>query len=151
MVGMDYAAYVKSLNSGLNAEFVNEWFTEDCVVDGGGKPAHGRDQFIAFLDMIRDGVRENARPQRIAQNGDTLFAELDVDFTAERDRPDFLMGPLRSGETITIRCHVVYTLRDGRAAVMHSMFWQPGYGVTRQGAPGLCQSKYPDVTAAGVR
>jgi len=134
---MDYAAYVASLNSGRNAEFINEWFTEDCVVDGGGMPAHGREAFIAQLDVIRDGVREYARPQRIAQAGDTLFAELDVDFIAERDRPDFPMGPLRAGETLTIHCHVVYTLRDGKVAGMHNMFWQPGYGVTRQGAPAL--------------
>lgn len=134
---MDYAAYVKSLNSGRNAEFINAWFTEDCVVDGGGMPTHGREEYIARLDRIRDGVREYARPQRIAQAGNALFAELDVDFTAERDRPDFGMKPLRAGETITVRCHIAYTLRDGRVAEMHSMHWQPGYGVTQEGSPGL--------------
>ena len=132
-----YDAYVESLNSGRNAEFINTWFTEDCVVDGGGAPVHGRAQFIDFLDMIRDGVREIARPQRVAYGDDTIFAELDVDFISSKDRPDFPLSPIRAGQTITIRCHVVYTIRDDLVAVMHNMFWQPGYGVTTAGAPGI--------------
>jgi hypothetical protein len=134
---MDYDSYVESLNSGRNAEFVNDWFTDDCIVDGGGAPIRGRTQFIAFLDMIRDGIREIARPQRVAYGTDVIFAELDVDFICSKDRADFPMGPLRAGETMTLRCHVVYTIRDGRVAVMHNMFWQPGYGVTTAGAPAL--------------
>jgi len=134
---MNYDSYIESLNSGRNAEFVNEWFTDDCIVDGGGAPMHGRTQFIAFLDMIRDGIREIARPQRIGYGDNVIFAELDVDFVCSKDRPDFPMGPLRAGETLTLRCHVVYTIRDGRVAVMHNMFWQPGYGVTKTGAPAM--------------
>jgi len=134
---MDYDSYIESLNSGRNAEFVDYWFTDDCIIDGGSAPIHGRAQFIAFLNMIRDGVREIARPQRIGYGENVIFSELDVDFVCSRDRPDFPMGPLRAGETMTLRCHVVYTIRNGRVAMMHNMFWQPGYGVTKAGAPAM--------------
>jgi hypothetical protein len=34
-------------------------------------------------------------------------------FTAIQDAPDFVVGPLKKGESIRVRVFVYYTLRDG--------------------------------------
>jgi hypothetical protein len=71
------------------------------------------------------------RPQNVLQQGDLLFAEVDMDFHATRERPDFPFGHLQPGDSITVKFFVTYRLRNGKVVELKSMTWPPGKGVTR--------------------
>jgi hypothetical protein len=71
------------------------------------------------------------RPKMLMEDGDHIFVEIDMDFTATRDRPDFQFGALKTGEFLTVKFFVQYTLRDGKVAYLKSMTWPPGVGVSK--------------------
>lgn len=127
----DYDAYIAEFWTGNDEALVERWFTDDCVMISGGREMRGRAELLAFLRWAHDGVREVPRVQKSAREGDTLFAEVDMDFHATKARPDFPFGALLPGDLVTVKFLVVYTLRDEKVAVLKSMTWPPGRGVTQ--------------------
>ncbi|MGH8261806.1 MAG: nuclear transport factor 2 family protein, partial [Steroidobacteraceae bacterium] len=128
---MDYNRYIQAFNTGEDAQLVQDWFTEDCVFQSGPRLLHGRAELLGFLNWAHDGIREIIRAQTVLQDGNRLFAEIDMDFHATRDRPDFLFGALRRGELLTVKFFVLYTFRDGRVAELKASKWPPNIGVTK--------------------
>lgn len=133
---MDFNRYIQAFNSGRDAELVEEWFTEDCIFQSGPRLLHGRDALLEFLNWAHDGIREIIRAQTVLQDENHLFAEIDMDFHAIRDRPDFLFGPLKEGEFHTVKFFVLYRLRDGKVAHLKASMWPPNVGVSKP-APRL--------------
>lgn len=133
---MDYKRYIQAFNSGGDAQLVNEWFTEDCIFQSGPRLLHGRQELLQFLNWAHDGIREIIRAQTVLQDENHLFAEIDMDFHATRDRPDFLFGALAKGEFLTVKFFVLYRLREGKIAHLKSSTWPPNVGVTKP-APRL--------------
>ncbi|HUN26485.1 MAG TPA: nuclear transport factor 2 family protein [Steroidobacteraceae bacterium] len=127
---MDFKRYAEVFNSGDDARLVEEQFTEDCVFQSGGRTVVGRAQLLEFLHWAHDGIREIMRPQVVLESEQHLFAEIDMDFHATRDRPDFLFGPLQSGECLTVKFFVLYTLRDGKVAYLKAGSWPANVGVS---------------------
>jgi len=60
-----------------------------------------------------------------------VFAEIDMDFHATRDRPDFTFGALKKGEYTTVKFLVLYYLRDGKVAHLKAGVWPPNVGVSK--------------------
>ena len=54
-------------------------------------------------------------------------------FTATRDRPDFHFGPVKAGETLTIKVFAHYRTEGGKVAHLKTALWKPGVGVTKAG------------------
>jgi len=86
---------------------------------------------LEFLAWAHDGILETMRPQAVIESGDRIFAEIDMDFTATRDRPDFQFAALKKGEFTTVKFFVQYTIRDGKMAYLKSMTWPPETGVSK--------------------
>ena len=128
---MDYRRYIQAFNTGADAELVAEWFTQDCIFQSGPRLLQGRQALLEFLQWAHDGIREIIRAQTVLQDEHHLFAEIDMDFHATRDRPDFLFGPLRQGEFLTVKFFVLYRLRDGKVAHLKSATWPANVGVTK--------------------
>ncbi len=128
---MDYRQYIQAFNSGNDAQLVQDWFTEDCIFQSGPRLFHGRGELLEFLNRAHDGIRELIRAQTVLQDGNQLFAEIDMDFHATRDRPDFVFGPLKKGEFLTVKFFVLYRLRDGKVAHLKASSWPPNIGVTK--------------------
>lgn len=128
---MDYKQYIQAFNSGEDAQLVEEWFTEDCIFQSGPRLLHGRAELLKFLQWAHDGIREIIRAQTVLQDESHLFAEIDMDFYATRDRPDFVFGALAKGEFLTVKFFVLYRLRDGKVAHLKASTWPPNLGVTK--------------------
>ncbi len=133
---MDFKQYIRAFNSGNDAQLVEDWFTEDCIFQSGPRLLHGRGELLEFLNWAHDGIRELIRAQTILQDRDHLFAEIDMDFHATRDRPDFVFGALRKGEFLTVKFFVLYTLRDGKVAHLKASSWPANLGVSKPAACG---------------
>jgi ketosteroid isomerase-like protein len=128
---LDYKEYEALFNTGNDAALVERFFDDDVAFSGGTRDYRGKAQLKAFLDWAHDGVREVMRPQNVLQQGDLLFAEIDMDFHATRERPDFPFGHLRPGDLVTVKFFVTYRLRAGKVVQLKSMTWPPGKGVTQ--------------------
>ncbi len=128
---MDYAAYIEAFNSGDDAALVQRFFTEDVIFQWGTRVIHGADELLTFLNGAHDGIREIIRAQVVLRDEDHIFAEIDMDFHATRDKPEFGFGPLKQGEFTTAKLLVVYDLRDGQVAQVKVASWPPNVGVTK--------------------
>jgi ketosteroid isomerase-like protein len=127
---LDYTEYEALFNTGNDAALVERFFADDVRFTGGAREHHGKAALKAFLDWAHDGVREVMRPQNVLQRDDLVFAEVDMDFHASKERPDFPFGHLRPGDLVTVKFFVTYRLRDGKVVELKSMTWPPGKGVS---------------------
>ena len=128
---MDYAAYEACFNTGDDRALVERFFCDDVVFTGGSRDYEGKAGLLKFLDWAHDGVREVMRPQLVLRSQDHLFAEVDMDFHATKERTDFPFAHLHPGDLVTVKFFVTYRLRNGKVAELKSMTWPPEKGVTK--------------------
>jgi ketosteroid isomerase-like protein len=150
---MDYAKYIEAFNAGDDAALVRNFFTPDVVFQSGARVVRGADELLKFLNWAHEGIRELIRAQVVLRDASHLFAEIDMDFVATADRPDFTFGALKKGERTTVKFFALYYLRDGKVAQLKTGRWDPQLGVTAAGAPahaclGLATSPHSEPSAA---
>ena len=127
---MDYAKYIEAFNTGDDAALVRDFFTPDCIFQSGPRVCRGADELLTFLNWAHDGIRELIRAQLVLRDESHIFAEVDMDFLATKDRPDFTFGALKKGEHTTVKFFAVYYLREGKVAHLKTGRWDPKVGVT---------------------
>ena len=86
----------------------------------------GRDKYIEEYHASHDGLVEILRPQRILVEGNNIAAELNVDFVATKDQPNFIIMPLKAGDKFTVKMFAFYTVEDGRFTYIKVARWEPG-------------------------
>jgi ketosteroid isomerase-like protein len=127
---LNYDDYVALFNTGDDIALIDRFFADDCVFMGNTREHRGKAELRAFLDWAHDGVREVMRPQHVLCHGDLIFAEVDMDFHASKERPDFPFGHLRPGDLVIVKFFVSYRLCNDKVVELKSMTWPPGRGVT---------------------
>jgi ketosteroid isomerase-like protein len=127
----DYKQYEALFNTGNDAALVERFFDDEVVFSGGSREMRGKPALSAFLAWAHDGVREVMRPQNVLQQGNLLFAEIDMDFHASKERPEFPFGHLYAGDLVTVKFFVTYRLHNDKVVELKSMTWSPGKGVTQ--------------------
>lgn len=148
---LNYDDYIALFNTGDDAALVARFFDDDVAFSGGSRDYQGKAALKSFLDWAHDGVREVMRPQNVLQQGDMIFVEVDMDFHATKERPEFPFGHLHPGDLVTVKFFVTYRLRDGKVVELKSMTWPPGKGVTqlpRLGAHPSQQAAFKAYTSA---
>ncbi len=148
---LNYDDYIAVFNSGDDAALMERFYADDVVFSGGTRDYRGKAALKSFLDWAHDGVREVMRPQAVLQRADLIFVEVDMDFHATRERPEFPFGHLFPGDTVTVKFFVTYRLREGKIVELKSMTWPPGKGVTslpRLGAHPSQQAAFRAYVAA---
>ena len=128
---MNYQNYVDLFNSGNDEALVKTYFTEDAIFSGGSRAFQGAEELLKFLHWAHDGIREILRPQVVAQDDDHILAEIDIDFHALMDKPDFQFKPLQKGEMTTVKFFVVYYLRNGKVYHLKASTWPVEAGVSK--------------------
>ena len=131
----EYPNYIKLFNTGDDAALVERYFADDIVFSGGSREMRGKSALLEFLNWAHDGVREVIREQIFMRKDNTVFAEVDMDFHASKERPEFPFGHLHPGDLVTVKFFVTYQLRDEKIVRLKSMTWPPEQGVTK--APRL--------------
>ena len=134
----DFYKYIETFNSGDDKEMVDRFWVDDLVVATGqgdegneeGILATDKESWLKFLAFAHDGIREIMRIQVLIENKDNIFAEIDMDFHASKDRPDYPFGPLKAGDLITVKMFCLYFIRDDKIAKLKMASWPPNAGVT---------------------
>lgn len=121
-ISFDFYKYVETFNTGDDQAALEFWVDDLVVTQGDTKDvfplATNKAEFIKFLAAAHDGVREIMRVQTLMQNESNIFVEFDMDFVALKDKPDFVFGPLKAGEFLTVKMFLLYTLRGDKFASM---------------------------------
>jgi ketosteroid isomerase-like protein len=128
---MRFADYIAAFNRYDDEALIREFWAPDCIMQSGPKVFRGHQGMLEFLAWAHDGILETMRPQAVIESADRIFAEIDMDFTATRERSDFQFGPLRTGETLTVKFFAHYKTRDGKVERLHTATWPTGVGVTQ--------------------
>lgn len=131
----DFYKYIEVFNSGDDRAMVDQFWADDLrVISGRGDKApilaSDKESWIKFLDWAHDGVREIMRVQTLIQNEKNIFAEIDMDFHASKERPDYRFGHLKPGDFLTVKMFCLYFLRGDRIAMLKMASWGPNAGVT---------------------
>ncbi|MCX7677375.1 MAG: nuclear transport factor 2 family protein [Alteraurantiacibacter sp.] len=135
-MSFDYLAYLDCFLTGDDEALVERFFAEDCAMHTASGVRRGKQGMKDFLAWAHNGVRECPRLQRYVQEGDVLFADIDMDFHCHAPRPDFPFGPMLPGDTKTVKFLARYDLNgEGRIVRLTTMAWPPEQGVTK--APRL--------------
>jgi ketosteroid isomerase-like protein len=127
---MRFADYMAAFNRYDDEALIRDFWTEDCVMQSGPRVFRGHEGMMQFLAWAHDDILETMRPQSVIEQDGQIFAEIDMDFTATRERPDFQFGALKTGETVTVKFFAHYRTRDGKVERLQTATWPPGVGVT---------------------
>ena len=127
---MRFADYMAAFNRYDDAALIRDFWTEDCVMQSGPRVYRGHEGLMQFLAWAHDGILETMRPQTVIEDGANIFVEIDMDFTATRDRPDFQFGALKTGETLTVKFFALYRTEGGKVAYLKTATWPTGVGVS---------------------
>lgn len=125
----DYDTYVTAFNEGDDAALVARFFHEDAVMLTADREVRGRAALEEFLAWAHDGVAETLHPVAVARTGDFVVGEVDIAFSAARDRLDFPLHPMRRGDLVIIKFAASYRLRDERIAVLKTWRWSAGRAI----------------------
>lgn len=128
----DFDAYIACFLTGDDEALIRRFYAEDCAMHSGSGVRRGHAGMREFLAWAHDGVRECPRVQHYLQSGDTVFADIDMDFHATAHRPDFPFGEMHPGDSITVKFLARYELdADQRISKLTTSAWPPEQGVTK--------------------
>ena len=115
-----FTQYIEAFNSGDYASF-GDFYDENVVLDVAGKrELQGRQAIFDFYRTVRSQTRRTIEVVKVISIGNQIAAELQSEFLALEDVPNFTAGPMKKGERIFINTVVLYELRAGRFARIRS-------------------------------
>jgi ketosteroid isomerase-like protein len=120
MTAHAFASYIDAFNRDDYAAF-GACYHEDVVLTIAGKrELRGRQAIFDFYRAVKAQTRRTIEINDVVTVGNQLAAELQSEFVALEDLPDFAAGPLKTGGRLFINTVALYELRDGRFARIRS-------------------------------
>jgi len=108
-----FEAYSAAFSAG-DFERFPKFYTDDVVLHlSSVGEIRGKQGIVDFYGPMFERVRETVMPEHLEVSNERIVYDATSRFTAVRDAPDFVVGPLKQGEWYDVPVRVVYTLRDG--------------------------------------
>ena len=120
MSAQQFAAYIDAFNRDDYAAFGDCYHDDVVLVIAGKRELRGRQAIFDFYRVVKAQTRRTIEINGVITSGNQLAAELQSEFVALEDLPDFAAGPVKRGGRIFISTVVLYELRDGRFARIRS-------------------------------
>jgi hypothetical protein len=111
--------YIACFNRDGFAGF-SRYYTDDVLLELPQKELRGPQAIVDFYRVVKARIRETLRINEIVADEAGLAAEVETEFFALEDWPDFIVRPVKKGESIRIVSFVHYKIRDGRFAHIKS-------------------------------
>lgn len=90
------------------------------LVIAGNTELRGRQAIFDFYSDVKSKTDRIIQINRVIAAPGHLAAELQSEFVARRDLPEFAAGPMREGDRMFVNTIVLYHLRDGKFARIRS-------------------------------
>ena len=115
-----FRAYIDAFNKDDYSSF-GDYYAEDVVLVIAGKTElRGRQAIFDFYKTVKSQTQRTIQVNQVITSPNYLAAELQSEFLALQDLPDFTAGPMKKGGRIFINTFVFYNLRDGKFARIRS-------------------------------
>jgi ketosteroid isomerase-like protein len=115
-----FAEYIAAFNRGDYAAF-GDFYDVDVTLDIAGKRVlRGRDAIFDFYRLVRAQTQRTIEVLNVVSEGNRLAVELQSEFLALEELPNFTAGAMKKGDRIYINTVALYELRAGRFARIRS-------------------------------
>lgn len=116
----DFAAYMDAFNHDDYASFGHHYTDDVKLVIAGDRALNGRQAIFDFYKTVKSQTRRTIQINRLVTTPGLFAAELQSEFLALEDLPDFIAGPMKKGGRIFINTFVIYELKDGKFSRIRS-------------------------------
>ena len=110
----EFAAYMDAFNQDDYAAFGDHYTDDVRLVIAGDRALSGRQAIFDFYKTVKSQTRRTIQINRLVTTPGLFAAELQSEFLALVDLPDFVAGPMKKGGRIFINTFVIYELKGGR-------------------------------------
>jgi len=110
----DFAAYMDAFNHDDYDSFGHHYTEDVKLVIAGDRALNGRQAIFDFYKTVKSQTRRTIQINRLVTTPGLFAAELQSEFLALEDLPDFVAGPMKKGGRIFINTFVIYELKDGK-------------------------------------
>ncbi|MEO8308455.1 MAG: nuclear transport factor 2 family protein [Pseudomonadota bacterium] len=108
-----FIAYTRAFSGGLPAKY-SAFYTNDVKLQlSSVGQLSGKQAIVDFYTKMFKTVREDLVINQIVYDNNAIVGDFVSVFTAVEDAPDFVVAPLKKGESVRVPVFVYYTLRDG--------------------------------------
>jgi len=108
-----FLAYTRAFSGGL-ADKYSSFYTDDVKLHlSSVGDLNGKKAIVDFYTKMFRTVREDLVINQIVYDENAIVGDFVSVFTAVEDAPDFVVAPLRKGESIRVPVFVYYTLKGG--------------------------------------
>ena len=115
-----FQAYIDAFNRDDYTGF-GDYYAEDVIlVIAGKREIQGRQAIFDFYRVVKAQTNRTIQVNRFIGSGNRIAAELQSEFLALDDLPDFSAGPMKKGGRTFINTFVIYDLAGGRFARIRS-------------------------------
>ena len=110
----EFTDYTRAF-SACDYEGYSRFYADDVVlVLGSVGEIKGRQGIVDFYKAMNRTVRETLTVNHLVMDEGGIAADVDMEFRAVADAPDFVVAPMKQGEVIRGGVYVFYTLKDGK-------------------------------------
>lgn len=111
-----FRRYIAAFNAQDYAALVEHYDPDVLLVIGNGTEMRGRQAIVDFYREVNAKTRREIRILDVFSDGTTVAAEIESEFLAIEDAPDFSSGPMAKGDRLYLNSFAFYDIRDGRYA-----------------------------------
>jgi ketosteroid isomerase-like protein len=110
----EFSAYMDAFNNDDYAAFGDHYTDDVKLVIAGDRALSGRQAIFDFYKTVKSQTRRTIQINRLVTTPGLFAAELQSEFLALEDLPNFVAGPMKKGGRIFINTFVIYELKGGR-------------------------------------
>lgn len=109
-----FRQYMAAFNAHDYARLVDFYAPDVELVIGNGTVLRGRQAIVDFYTNVNDSTSRQIEILQAWSDGDVLAAEIQSEFLALRDAPDFVSGPMLRGDRYYLNSFALYDLGPDR-------------------------------------
>jgi hypothetical protein len=115
-----FSAYIAAFNRDDVAAYGSYYDDDVVLVIAGKTELRGRQAIFDFYQVVKSQTRRTLQVNKFVATPNQLAVELESEFLALEDLPEFTAGALKKGGRIFINTFILYELRGGRFARIRS-------------------------------
>jgi ketosteroid isomerase-like protein len=120
MSAEQFSAYIDAFNRDDVAAYGDYYDDNVVLVIAGKTELHGRKAIFDFYQVVKSQTRRTLQINKFVTTPNHLAVELQSEFLALQDLPEFTAGAMRKGGRIFINTFVLYDLHEGKFARIRS-------------------------------
>ena len=120
MSAEQFSSYIDAFNRDDVAAYGDYYDDNVVLVIAGKTELHGRKAIFDFYQVVKSQTRRTLQINKFVASPNHLAVELQSEFLALQDLPEFTAGPMSKGGRIFINTFVLYDLHEGKFARIRS-------------------------------